>query len=124
MQVVKPFEVNITAIHYVDGPSFRHKKIEDIDIVKFAVGNMDKTRDIAPQIKQRVHLHRSLGRSEVRPGKDRQAQVDGRRVEGIDGIRKLQTQVFVGVQLSRPGDQTMSQFCVDAPVARLVLAAA
>ena len=85
MQSMKPLEVNIAAIHHVNGASFRYEQIEDIDVVQFAVGNVDETRDVSTQVKQRVHLHRRLGRPEVRPRKDRQAQVNGRRIQGIDG---------------------------------------
>ena len=56
----------------------------------------------------------------MRPGEDCQAQVDGCRVEGIDGIRKLQPEVVVRVKPARQGDQTVGQLGVDAPVALLV----
>ena len=60
-----------------------------------------KTRNVAPQVEQRVHLHRRLGGAEVRPRKDRQAQSDGRRVQGVDGIGQVQPQFFVDVQRPR-----------------------
>jgi len=67
-----------------------------------------------------VHLDRRLGRAEMRPRKDGQTKIDGRRVERIDRIGEIETQILVGVQPSRLDDQSLSQFRVDAPVARLI----
>jgi hypothetical protein len=49
-----------------------------------------------------------------------QTKIDGRRVERIDRIGEIETQILVGVQPSRLGDQSLSQFRVDAPVARFI----
>src|SRR6201989_2732393 len=54
------------------------------------------------------------------PRKDGQTKIDGRLVERIDRIGEIETQILVGVQPSRLGDQSLSQFRVDAPVARLI----
>jgi hypothetical protein len=56
----------------------------------------------------------------MRPRKDGQTKIDGRRVERIDRIGEIETQILVGVQPSRLDDQSLSQFRVDAPVARLI----
>src|SRR6202040_2170913 len=53
-------------------------------------------------------------------GKDGQTKIDGRRVERIDCIGEIETQILVGVQPSRLDDQSLSQFRVDAPVACLI----
>ena len=89
-------------------------------VVQLAVGDVDEAGNTAAQIEQRVHLHRSLGGSEMCPGEERQAQIDGRRVQGIDRIRQRQPQVFVGVELARLRNQSLRKIGVDAPVARLV----
>ena len=60
-----------------------------MNVVQLAIRDVDKTRNVAPQVEQRVHLHRRLGGAEVRPRKDRQAQSDGRRVQGVDGIGQV-----------------------------------
>jgi len=54
------------------------------------------------------------------PWKQRQAQVDGGRVQSIDRVGQLQTQAVVGIKLSRLGDQPMGELRVNAPVAQLV----
>ena len=74
-----------------------------MNVVQLAIRDVDKTRNVAPQVEQRVHLHRRLGGAEVRPRKDRQAQSDGRRVQGVDGIGQVPTPVLRRRTASSPG---------------------
>jgi len=62
----------------------------------------------------------AFGGAEMRPGEHRQTQVDGRRVQRIDGVRQFQPQVFVCIELPRLVDQPLREVGVDAPIARLV----
>ena len=71
MQRVKPGEIDIAAIHDINGAGFGNKQVERMHVVQFTVGDVDEAWDISSQIKQGVHLNRRLGRPEVRPGKDR-----------------------------------------------------
>ena len=66
-----------------NGAGFGKQQVERMDVVQLAVRNVDEARNIAPQIEQGVHLHRRLGRPQMRPGKDRQTQVDRCRIQGI-----------------------------------------
>jgi len=76
-------------------------------------------RRSSPEIGQGVHLHRRLGRAEMRPWENRQAQVDGGRVQRVDSVGEVQPEILVGIQLSGLGDQALGQARVDAPVAWL-----
>ena len=58
MKATEPIEVDVSAIHDVDGTGLGHQLIEDIDVVQLAVADEDEGRDIAPQIKERVQLAR------------------------------------------------------------------
>ena len=117
MQHIKAGKVDVATIHGVDGSGFRQEHIEGMNVVQLAIRDVDKTRNVAPQVEQRVHLHRRLGGAEVRPRKDRQAQSDGRRVQGVDGIGQVQPQFFVDVQRPRLGDEPLGQRRMDTPVA-------
>ena len=86
VQHIKAGKVDVATIHDVDGSGFRQEHIEGMNVVQLAIRDVDKTRNVAPQVEQRVHLHRRLGGAEVRPRKDRQAQAMRRRVQGVDGI--------------------------------------
>ena len=50
LEAVKSGEIDIAAIHGVEGARFDREMVEGIDIVHFAVGNVDKTRDVAAQV--------------------------------------------------------------------------
>ena len=54
----------------------------------------------------------------MRPRKDRQTQVDGRRVERVDGIGEVQPQILPNIEL--PGPDDLGEFGMDAPVAPFV----
>ena len=91
-----------------------------MNIVQLAIRNVDEARDVTAQIQQRVHLDRRFGGAEMRPRKDRQTKVDRRRVERIDRVGEIKTQILIDVQLSRLDDQPLRQLRINAPIARLV----
>src|SRR6266403_1249022 len=61
MQDVKTREVDVAAIHNVDGARFGEQQIEGVNVVQLAVRDVNEARDIAAQIEQGVQLHRRLG---------------------------------------------------------------
>jgi hypothetical protein len=88
--------------------------------VHLAVGDVDEGGNRSPQIEQRVQLHGRFGGAKRRPREHRQAQIDGRGIEGIHGIGQFYAEVLVDVEPAGLDDQPLSQLEVDAPVARLV----
>ena len=120
MQGVESSEIQISPVHHIEGAGFGDQDVEYIDVVPFAVGNMDKTRDLTAQIQQRMHLDRALGRAKRRPREQRQTQIDGGRVQCIDGVVQFQAQGFGGVQLPCNSNQRLGELAVQAPVAALV----
>ena len=95
-------------------------KVQHIDVVHLAVGDVDEGGDRSPQIEQRVQLHGRLGGAKRRPREHRQAQIDGRGIEGVDGIGQFHAEALVDVERAGLDDQPLGQLEVDAPVARLV----
>ena len=69
---------------------------------------------------QRVPLHGGLVLAESRPRKQRQAEVDGCRIESVQSLVQVHTDRVVG--LSRPchAHQELREVRLDPPVARLV----
>jgi hypothetical protein len=67
-----------------------------------------------------VHFHGGFGGPKMRPWKYRQAQIDGRRIQCIDGVAQVQTKIFPGIQPPRLNDQPLRQFGMDAPIAQLI----
>src|ERR1035437_1324008 len=117
---VKPGEVGVAAIHYVERAGLDRQQVQDPDIADAAAGNMHKTRDIAAQVQQRVQLDGALVPAELGPGKQRKAKVHGGRVEGIDGLFQIDGERLVGVERPCACDEACSQIRVEAPVALLV----
>ena len=67
-----------------------------------------------------MQFDRAFGGAEVGPGEDREAQVDGGGIEGVDGIIEFRSQVLIGIQGSGEADEGLGEVGVDAPVAGLV----
>lgn len=116
MERVEASEVEIGAVHDVEGARLRQKQVEDVHVPQFRVGNMDERRDAAAQVEQRVELDARLRGAEQGPRKNGQAQVDGGRVKGEHRVVEFQAEVVVGVQRSRDADQFLRELRVYAPV--------
>ena len=83
-----------------------------------ARGDVDESGDIASQIDQRVELDGRLATSKRRPREQRQAEVDGRRVECVDGLLQGQAEVVGRVEAPSPIDQDLGEIGINPPVAR------
>ena len=117
MQLVQSGEVQIAAIHQVIRTWFDHQIVEDIDLVGFAVGDVNEAGDRAAQIEQRMQFDGRLGGSKRRPGKHRQAQIDGRGIEGIYRRIEIHVKRLAGIQWARDRNQVLRQISVDLPKA-------
>ena len=76
--------------------------------MQLAIRHVDEARDVAAQVQQRVHLDRRFGGAEMGPRKDRQTKIDGRRVECIDRVGEIETQILIDLQSSRLDDRAKS----------------
>ena len=83
---VEALEIDVAAVHDVERAGLGQDLVEDVDVVHFAVGNADKRGDVAVQVQQRVHLDGGLVLAELGPRKQRQAQVDGGGVQGVQAL--------------------------------------
>jgi len=120
VEAPEPFEVEVPPVHDVEGAWFGEQQVEHVDIVQLAIGDVDEARDGPAEVEQRMQFGGRLGRAKRRPGKQGQAEVDGRGIQGIDGVGQLQAQVVLGIQ--RPGrpDEGLGELGIDPPVARFV----
>ena len=119
-RVTQALEIDVTAIHHIEGASFGKKLIEDVDVMHFAVADEDERGNVAAQIEQRMKLHGGLGGSERRPRKYRQAEIDCGRIQRVDGVVEFKRQWIVGVEPPRDADQVLGEIGIDAPVAHRV----
>ncbi len=118
--MVQPLEVEIPAIHHIEGTGFRRDAIQDVHVMHFAVGDADEQGDVAMQIDQRVHLHRALALTETSPREHCQTQIDGRRVESIGAMLELRAERVMGVQHAGVRDEDLREISEDVPVVTFV----
>lgn len=67
-----------------------------------------------------MHFDGGLGLAEMRPWKDRQAQIDSRGVEGVHRVVEFEAKILVGIEVPSGLDQRLGKIGVDAPVAFFV----
>src|ERR1039457_5516833 len=72
---MKPLEIDVAAIHHIEGPSLYHQFVEDVDVMHLAIGNANEGGDVATQVEQCVHLHRTFVLTEPGPRKHRQTTI-------------------------------------------------
>jgi hypothetical protein len=113
---MQSLEIQIAPIQDVKSAWFRDQHVEDIHLVPLAVRDMDEARDVAAQIQQHMHFHRGFGRTKRRPWEYRQARVDGRDIQRIDGFGQVDTKRLVDVELACHAYQALGEVRIDAPV--------
>jgi hypothetical protein len=104
----------------VEGPGFDDDLIEQIHVVHARRGDETHRGDVAPEIQEGVELHRGLPLPEGGPGKQGQAKIDRRRIEGVDGLREVHPEGLGRIEAPRRGNQPLGEVGVDPPVPRLV----
>src|SRR5262245_54322281 len=52
--------------------------------------------------------------------KHRQAQIDGRGIQRVDGVLEINSERLVGIEAASDADQALRKVAVDAPVARRI----
>src|SRR5215471_14111136 len=109
MQQVESREINVSAVHNVDGARLGQQQIENVHVVQFPLGNMDETGNAASQVEQGVHLHGGLGAAEVRPRKHRQTQIDGRGIQGVNGVVEIDPHAVAGIKPPCLSDQLLRE---------------
>ncbi len=115
VQCMQSLKVEIAAIHQVKSTALDDKLVERIDLVSFAVGDVDEAGNGTSQIEQRVQLDCRLGATKRRPRMDRQAKIDGGGIEGIHRCIQVHAQRFVGIQRARHRNQMLREVGVDLP---------
>ena len=101
----------------VERARFDRQFVQDVHVVHFSVRNTKKTGDISAQIEQRVKFDGSLPASKRGPGKQRETQVDGCRIQSTDRPVQVDSERLVAIKFSRAPDECLREVSVNAPVA-------
>ncbi len=116
MDDIKPCEIQVAAIHDIEGSGLDQQFVQNIDIVEFSLGNGDKTGNRTPQIQQSVELDRRLGSAKPCPAEQVQTQVDGRRIQSVNGFVQLDTEIFGGIKPSGFANEILGQIGINPPI--------
>lgn len=106
MHAAEPSKVQIAPIHDIKGTSFDWHEVEHVDLVHFAIADVDKRWDGASQIQQGMEFDRALGTAKRCPIEQAQAKVDRGGVQGVHSVPQvLADQIGVAVELARSTNQ-------------------
>lgn len=72
------------------------------------------------KVQQRMQLDGPFGLAKPGPGEHRQAEIDRRGIERVDGRIQVDPQVVLGVQCACLADQHLGEVCVNSPIALFV----
>lgn len=120
MYRVESSVVQIPSIHDVERARIEDQLIQDVHIVNLGGCYNDHAWDVPPQIQQCVELDSAFGLTEFRPRKKGETQVDGRRVQGIRGLSKIDPGAFSRIQVLSLFDKDLSEVPEDSPIPALV----
>jgi len=112
--------VQISSIHDVERAKFEDQLTQDVHIVNRGRCYDDHAWYVPFQIQQGVQLDSAFGLSEFRPREKREAQVDGRGVQGIRGLDKIDPGAFSRIQILGLFDKDLSEVPEDSPIPALV----
>jgi hypothetical protein len=79
--------------------------------------DVDEAWDSAAQVEQGVQFYRRFGFAKLGPRKQRQAQVDGGGIQGIDRLGKIHCQGLLSIQPACGADKRVGKLGINAPVA-------
>ena len=120
LDAMQPGKVQVAPVHDVERTGFVNQLIENVHVVDAARRDNDHGGKVALQAQHGVQFDGGFAPTEGGPWKEREAQVDGGRVQGVGGLLKLRGQRFVGVEGGRLLNENLGEIGEDAPVARLV----
>ena len=115
MDVVQSGNVQIAPIHQVEGTSLDHQVVQHIDLVGLPVCDVNEAGDGAMQVQQRVQLDGRFGGAKRCPRMQRQTQIDGGSVEGVNGRIQIDAQRLLGIQRSGHTNQVLGKVRIDLP---------
>ena len=120
LEAIESFEIDISSIHDIVGSWFDRKLIEYGHIMRFALRNVDKTRDAATEIKEGVQFDSRFTSPKLCPGKESEAKINGGGIECIDGLAQCESERLVDIERAGLGNQDLSEVVKDPPVVNAI----
>jgi len=95
---IQAIEVHVAAIHHTKDTEFENQFVEPENIVLKGPSDRNARRNRTSQGDLRIDFDSRLGCSEVGPREKRQGEIDRGRVQSINGVLDVETNVFPGIK--------------------------
>ena len=109
VQLIKSIEVDVASIHDVESAGLGQQQIENVDVVQFAIADMQERRNVATQIQESVQFDGCLGRAKRRPSKHRKTQIDRAGIQSVDRIIEIDAERFCGIEAAGNPNQRLAK---------------
>ena len=106
---MEAFEVEVSAVHDVDGARLDQQIVEKGHVRAFSLSNLHNRVDQAAQIDLRVQLDGGVTSSIACPRKHGETEIDDGRVERVHGVGEVDGQRFVNVQIASGPNQALRE---------------
>src|SRR5258707_13693384 len=120
MKDIEALEIDVGPIHDIKGIGLRQNLIENVHVMNLAVSNLNESGDGASYVEQGVHLHGAFSGSKPGPRNQRQAEVDGRGIQCVDGVVEIDSDGVLHIHWPSQMDQHLSEIGEDPPVMSLI----
>src|SRR6516162_2760590 len=106
---IETSKVHVTAVEQVKRARFEQHLVEEVDIVDLPAGHINTGRNAAAHVQESMQLDRTFVAAKLPPGKERQAQIDGGRVEGIHRLGQVHAERFLVVEVAGEANQLLGK---------------
>jgi hypothetical protein len=111
--LAKEFKVAVGPIHSDDAPGGKGEMAGSDDVGSLAFGDHGEVRQIAVVVKEQVELNGALGLTEISPGKQPEAEVDGAGVEAEQFVLETELLLFAGALAAAEVPQVKESFLIE-----------
>jgi len=116
----EPFEVHICLVHQIESPRLEEEVVQPANVVLPGACDVDAGRNRTAQVDLGMDLDACLGLTEVGPRKQSQGKIDSGRIQCVDRVVQIQSEIFFGVERSGFPHQILGESLPDAPVSQFV----
>lgn len=121
MNGVEAFEINVAAVHDVDGVLLELQFVQKVHIMCFGLGYEEIRWDVSFKIQLGMDFNSGFLQFEVGPFEGGKTEIDDRGIEDVDGVIKFDRKIIVlRIESADSGDEVFGEVTPDAPVAELV----
>ena len=109
------FKVTVAPVHSDDAASGKGEMASGDDIGSLAISDHGEVRQIAVVVQQQVKLNGTFGLTEISPGKQAEAEVDGGGIEAEQLVLEAKSLLFTGTLTTAKVSQMKESILIELP---------